>query len=147
MKKTDAEKYLASVKRRPAKNESTLQRAIVKWCNGLGYASVKDRFFAVPNGWGISGSDRKSAMIQGARLKAEGVKSGVPDLVFFRSFDRADAIWPAVLFVEVKLGTTGKLSARQESFHQLLKADSHSVVVVRDLTDAIKAIVAFYAAR
>ena len=147
MKKTDAEKYLASVKKRPAKNESTLQRAIVKWCQGLGYASVKDRFFAVPNGWGISGSDRKAAMIQGARLKAEGVKSGVPDMVFFRSFERGDAIWPAVLFVEVKLGTSGKLSERQEAFHQLLKDDSHSVVVVRDLTDAIKAITAFYAAR
>ena len=75
MKKTDAQKYLDSVKKRPAKNESTLQRAIVKWCQGLGYASVRDRFFAVPNVWGISGSDRKAAMIQGARLKAEGVKS------------------------------------------------------------------------
>ena len=144
MKKTDAEKYLDRIKKKPAKNESCLQRAIVKWCRCLGDSIVRGRFFSVPNGWGISGSDRKSAMIQGARLKAEGATSGAPDLVFFSSVQRNEAIWPTVLWMEVKLGTAGKLSDRQVEFHALLRSDSHSVVVVRDLSDAIHAISSFY---
>lgn len=35
-------------------------------------------FHAVPNG-GARGNDKKSAMIRGAALRAEGVRSGVPD--------------------------------------------------------------------
>lgn len=144
MKKTEAQKYLDNIKKRPAKNESCLQRSIIKWCRGLGDSMTRGRFFAVPNGWGIAGSDRKSAMIQGARLKAEGATSGAPDLVFFSSVQRGEDVWPTVLWMEVKLGTVGKLSERQVEFHALLKADSHSVVVVRDLSDAIHAISAFY---
>lgn len=36
--------------------------------------------FAVPNG-GSRGSDKRSAMIAGANMKAEGVKSGVADIM------------------------------------------------------------------
>lgn len=145
MKKTAAQKYLAQVRRRPAKNESCLQRAIVKWCRGVyGAGIVRERFAAIPNGWGIAGSDRKAAAIQGARLKAEGARAGMPDLLFFAPVFYPDAALVRVLGLEVKLGTSGRVSPAQKDCHAMLAAAGVQVVVVRNLSEAVREILKFY---
>ncbi len=135
MKKTDAQKYLAKVRRKPAKNEHCLQRAIVKWCNGLGSGIVRDRFAAIPNG-GSRGASAKDRMIAGARMKAEGVRSGMPDMVFWKGY--------GIVWLEVKNGTSGKVSESQKSVHESLRNNGHEIAVVRSLAEAITAIIKFY---
>lgn len=135
MKKNDAQKYLAKVRRKPAKNEHCLQRAIVKWCNGLGSGIVRDRFAAIPNG-GSRGSTAKDRMIAGARMKAEGVRAGMPDMVFWKG---AGIVW-----LEVKNGTSGKVSESQKSVHESLRNNGHEIAVVRSLAEAITEIIKFY---
>ncbi len=122
--------YLTRIRRKPAKNEHCLQRAIADWCDGLGKRLVQGRFAAIPNG---GGRDR----ITGARLKAEGVRAGMPDLVFWRDEGR-------VMWVEVKNGTSGALSPAQKELHVRMKADGHLVLVCRTLAEAIQVIQAFY---
>ena len=116
--------------RKPAKSEHCLQRAVVKWCDGLGNHLVRGRFFAVPNGGARD-------IITGAKLKAEGVRPGSPDLVFFASPGR-------VLWVEMKNGSEGTLSKAQKELHQLLRDNAHEVTVCRDLIDTINVISNFY---
>ena len=117
-------------KRKPAPSEHVLQRNVVKWCNGLGKQLVRGRFFAVPNG---GFRDKKTA----SKLKAEGVRPGAPDLVFFASPGR-------VLWVEMKNGTQGKLSEAQKQLHQLMRDNAHDVTVCRDLVETINVISQFY---
>lgn len=116
--------------RKPAKNEHCLQRALVKWCHGQGNGMVQRRFFAVPNGGGRD-------IIQAARLKAEGVRPGAPDLVFYGPSG-------GVLWLELKNGTAGKLSEAQVTMHDDLYHCGHRVVVARSLVEAIEAVVSFY---
>jgi len=135
MKKTPAQQYLASVKRRPAKSEHCLQRAIVRWCRGIGAGIVRERFAAIPNG-GTRGATPKDRMIAGAMLKAEGVRAGMPDLIFWKPF--------RVLWIEVKLGTSGRISPAQSAVHRSLTDNGHYLIIARDLGQAIKAITEFY---
>lgn len=125
----NAKAFQARHKRKPAKNEHCLQRAIVNWCDGLGGGLVKGRFFAIPNGGARD-------IITASKLKAEGVRAGAPDLVFYRVKD--------VLWVEVKNGTSGRISPAQVELHQRLKDNAHSVAVVRSLAEAIETIKKFY---
>jgi len=118
------------ISRRPAKSEHCLQRAVVRWCDGLGSSLVRGRFFAVPNGGARD-------IITGAKLKAEGVRPGSPDLVFFASPGR-------VLWIEMKNGTSGKISEKQKILHQLMRDNAHDVVVCRDLIETITVISNFY---
>lgn len=65
--------YAPHQRRRPADEEHRLQCACVRWFN-LTHPELRGRLFAVPNG------GRRDAAT-GARLKAEGVVSGVADLI------------------------------------------------------------------
>ena len=146
MKKTDAQKYLAKVRRKPAKNEHCLQSAIVKWCNGIGTGIVRDRFAAIPNG-GTRGATEKDRMIAGARMKAEGVRPGMPDMVFWSGYpwnDGTSKVSPRIVWLEVKNGTSGKVSESQEIVHKSLRENGHEIAVVRDLAEAVQAITNFY---
>jgi hypothetical protein len=116
--------------RKPAKNEHCLQRSLVNWCHGQGNGIVQRRFFAVPNGGARN-------IIQAARLKAEGVRPGAPDLVFYGPAG-------SVLWLELKNGTAGKLSEAQATMHEDLYHCGHRVVVARTLANAIEAVVSFY---
>ena len=135
-----AKAYLAKILKKPAKNEHCLQRAIVRWCNGMGAGMVRDRYAAIPNG-GTRGADAKSRMIAGARLKAEGVRAGVPDLVFWSCDDAGGA---KTLWLEVKLGTSGVISPAQKLIHASLLASRHNLKVVRTLSDAIIELISFF---
>ena len=141
--KTDAQKYLAKVRRKPAKNEHCLQRAIVQWCNGMGAGIVCDRFAAIPNGASY-GATAKDRMITGTRMKAEGVRAGMPDMVFWSGEKIGPFITARVIWIEVKNGTSGEVSKSQKSVHQSLRENGHEIVVVRSLAEAITAIIKFY---
>ena len=82
--------------------EHELQAACVKWFS-LQYPQYDRMLFAIPNG---GHRDIRTA----ARLKAEGVKRGVPDL--FLSIPRAGYCG---LYIEMKYGEN-KLTADQEAF-------------------------------
>ena len=91
--------------------EGLIQRAIIRRLALLGIVAVH-----VPNG----GSRGR---IEGARLKAEGVMAGFPDLILIGTAGR-------VGFLEVK-GPTGRLSDAQRDRIAMLHARGHLVAVVR----------------
>lgn len=132
-----ANRLAKKTKRRPAKNESCLQRAIVSWCRGIGAGIVRDRFAAIPNGWHVRGASAIQSAIQCNKLKAEGMRVGIPDLIF-------TGPGGSVLWLEVKLGTAGRVSDAQKAVHESLISDGHAVRVVRDLTEAINEVRDFY---
>lgn len=82
--------------------EHELQAACVKWFS-LQYPQLDRMLFAIPNG---GHRDIRTA----ARLKAEGVKRGIPDL--FLSVSRAGYHG---LYIEMKYGDN-KLTEDQEAF-------------------------------
>lgn len=77
------------------------------------------RIFAVPNGGARSG-------VQGAKLKAEGVVPGVPDLFV--------PIWN--LWVEMKRAKGGTLSPDQKDWIAYLEGIGHRCIVGRGFDDA-----------
>lgn len=99
--------------------ESKEQILLVQWFRRT-YPDL--RIFAIPNGGGRSRS-------QGARLKAEGVSPGVPDL-----FIPALALW-----IEMKSGS-GRLSAAQKDWHDHLRECGYSVVTCWSKDEAIEKI-------
>ncbi len=128
-KASEPVRITASEFKAKAKSEHDLQVEIVRWCEGDGEHLVRGRFFAVPNGGYRS---KRTA----ARLKAEGLRPGVPDMIFFR---QSETLW-----IEVKNGEKGKLSGLQKEFIELLERNLHDVSVVRSLDEAILAITHFY---
>ena len=66
--------------------------------------------FAIANG-GSRGSDKRSAMIVGAQMKAEGVKPGVSDLFVPIPMQRLHG-----LFIEMKRADGGTVSPMQKEF-------------------------------
>ena len=77
------------------------------------------RIFAVPNGEARSRST-------GARLKAEGVSAGVPDLCV-----PAWGVW-----IEMKRANGGTVSAAQKDWHAYLRGLGHVVIVAHGCADA-----------
>ena len=129
-KATEPVRVTASKFKAKAKSEHDLQVEIVRWCEGVGKQLVQGRFFAVPNG----GYRTKTTA---AKLKAEGVRSGVPDMIFFGPSGR-------VLWIEVKLGEEGKLSPHQRAFIERLEDNGHDVLVIRGLEPFITTMEVFY---
>ena len=99
------------------------QEAIMKIWNEM--PETRLCLFHVPNGMNIDAR-------QGAKFKAQGVISGVPDLVF---------VWQGKThFIEVKT-KTGVLSKNQKSLHQKWKEQGVEVEVIRtsgEIVDFIK---------
>lgn len=141
-----AKAYLASIRRKPAKSEHCLQKAIVAWCRGTGAGIVRERFAAIPNGAKL-GRDPKSRAIEMGKLKAEGLRPGMPDMIFWdgRVEALARAALPArTLWLEVKNGTGGTVSDSQKEVHASLVGSGFSVVIARDLDSAVQAVINFY---
>lgn len=102
------------------KSEHEEQREFVQW---LRQTHPDHRVYAIPNGGGRSAS-------QGARLKAEGVTRGVPDLHV-----------PSLrLWVEMKRSTGGAVSKEQKDWKAYLEGIGDVVVVARGKDDAIAAV-------
>ena len=86
--------------------------------------------FAIPNG-----GNRDA--VTGARLKREGVKSGVPDMML--PVPRGGYCG---LFIEVKT-PKGRLSVNQQSWFAALEKVGNKCIVVRSPTEAIDAIMEY----
>lgn len=99
-------------------SEHLEQREFVKWFRQT-YTGV--RIAAIPNGGARSPSTA-------ARLKAEGVSAGVPDL-----FIPAWGLW-----IEMKRAKGGKVSPDQKSWHDYLEDVGYCVIVSRGCADAIQ---------
>ena len=97
-------------------SEHLEQVRLVSWFRRQ-YPSV--RIFAVPNGGARSG-------VQGAKLKAEGVSPGVPDL-----FIPAWNLW-----LEMKRETGGVVSPVQKDWIAYLEGIGHRVILGRGFEDA-----------
>jgi len=97
-------------------SEHVEQRQFVSWFRQT-YRPV--RIFAIPNG-------EARSRTTGARLKAEGVSAGVPDL-----FIPAWKVW-----VEMKRADGGTVSPAQKDWHAYLRSVGHTVIVARGCEDA-----------
>lgn len=95
----------------------------LQWALNMGLHPLAWMAFAIPNG-----GERNP--IVAARLKAEGVKSGVPDVC-----------WPvpighyAGLYIELKV-PKGSVSESQEGWHQALRQVGYAVAVCWSWRDA-----------
>jgi len=108
----------------PVAAEHIEQKAFIKYCHSIGGPWL--RFFAIPNG-----GDRHPAV--GAKLKAEGVRTGVPDL--FLPIPRGPYHG---LFIEMKRRKGGKLSSNQAEEINMLKASGYAVYVPEGWEEAVE---------
>lgn len=106
----------------PSHRESLEQRAFIQWCD---LHPVARRIFAIPNG-GVR------TKLQGALLKAEGVRPGIPDLML--PVVRGGA---SGLFVEMKWDT-GKESKDQALRISELVAEGYACLVAWGAEAAIE---------
>lgn len=93
----------------PARTEHVEQREFVSWFRKT-YPAI--RILAIPNG-------SQRSRTTGARLKAEGVVAGVPDLLI--------PAWN--LWIEMKRADGGTTSAVQKDWHRYLESIDHTVLV------------------
>lgn len=93
----------------PARTEHVEQREFVSWFRKT-YPAI--RILAIPNG-------SQRSRTTGARLKAEGVVAGVPDLLI--------PAWN--LWIEMKRADGGAVSAVQKDWHRYLESIDHTVLV------------------
>lgn len=93
----------------PARTEHVEQREFVSWFRKT-FPAI--RILAIPNG-------SQRSRTTGARLKAEGVVAGVPDLLV--------PAWS--LWIEMKRADGGAVSAVQKDWHRYLESIDHTVIV------------------
>lgn len=110
--------------------EHTEQVNLIKWwalaCHKW---SLDERLlFAIPNG-----GERN--VIVASRLKAEGVRSGVPDLFLACGHSCYHG-----LFIEMKKPKGGRVSDNQKSFIELLKDQGYATAVCHGWSEARQAI-------
>lgn len=89
---------------------------------------------AIPNG-GSRGSDTRSAAIVGSKMKAEGVKRGIPDIFL---------PWPAPglyhgLYIELKT-LKGRLSKEQKAFLEYANSVGYLAVCCHGYLEAVNII-------
>lgn len=111
---------------RPGHDEHELQVRCVSWFR-MSYPHLSHALFAVPNG----GRRDKTT---GARLKAEGVLSGVADLILLISTGRYGA-----LLIEMKT-PKGHQSEAQRKWGELVIRDGYKYVVVRSVDEFVKVV-------
>ena len=95
----------------------------VSLCGWLAINHPDLDYFAVPNGGNRN-------IVTAIKLKAEGVKAGVPDMFF-----------PALkLFVELKRAKGGRLSPEQKYWIETLTRAGYRVAVCKGAAEAVKVI-------
>lgn len=98
--------------------EHNLQVGCVRWFR-LQYHKLAPLLFAIPNGgW------RNHTVA--AKLKAEGVMPGVPDLFLAYPHGQFHGLW-----IEMKNGKAGRVSDSQAEMHEHLRGQFYRVEVVR----------------
>jgi hypothetical protein len=114
---------------RPTPTESREQIALFQW------AAIREKqcpelknLFCVPNGGARDA-------ITGARLKREGVKTGVPDILLLVARGEYHG-----LAIEMKRIRGGKLLANQKTWLNRLNAQGYKAVACKGATEAIAVI-------
>lgn len=107
-------------------DEHAEQVALCRWWSLYARRTgiAESLLFAIPNG------GRRDA-VTGARLKAEGVRAGVPDM--FLAVPRKNA--PG-LFLELKKQKGGRVSGNQKNVHEALTDAGYPVCVCRGWWEA-----------
>ena len=107
--------------------EHVEQCAVITWCNAMAIKWPEfEHVYAVPNG-------QQKSPKTAAYFKAEGLKSGVPDLC-----------WPLAthlhhgLYIEMKRRHGGTVSGNQKKWIAFLKEQGYRVEVCRGSNEAIK---------
>jgi hypothetical protein len=100
---------------------------------------IMSRLFAIANG-GARGDDARSKMIRGAQLKAEGVKKGVPDLMFPVPFRNRSYCGLLIEMKRPKSGgqAKGRTSDEQDDWIAFLRSVGYGVSVCFDWIAAAK---------
>lgn len=117
----------------PCPTEHAEQVALMQWARiqAKRYPGL-DLLHAIPNGGARNA-------ITGAKLKAEGVKPGVPDLHLPVPLHGRPG-----LYLELKRKAGSAVTPAQREWHAALAAQGYAVVVCRGARDAIEAIEAYY---
>ena len=113
-----------------AGSESAEQKAFFRWWHLVHGRWPNLVCFAIPNG------GRRDA-VTGSRLKAEGVKAGVPDIFLAKSASGKHG-----LFIEMKTAR-GRVSESQRNLFPLLEAQGYGVAVCRGWREAAEAVTAY----
>lgn len=99
-------------------NEHHLQVSMIQWYNAQ-YPKLRLNLFAVPNGSNIG-------QRAGAYMRAEGLRSGVSDLIF--CYDET------AYFIEIKT-PKGKQSDSQKQFQQAMSDNFFEYYIIRTFDD------------
>lgn len=106
-------------------SEHAMQAAVIQWADlQMAVLPALELLYAVPNG-------ARTAISVAKRLKAEGMRAGVPDLCL-----PVAARGAIGLYIEMKTAT-GPVSGDQKRWHAALRAAGHIVVVCRSIESAI----------
>lgn len=109
------------------------QVKVIQWCDGPDSPDEAALIFAIPNG-GYRG-DGKMAKIVGERLKAEGLRKGIPDLFLPVPMSGFNG-----LFVEMKRLKDSSVSHSQKKKIPELKKQGYQVDIARGHEEAIQII-------
>lgn len=116
-------------RKHPHEEEHRIQCACVRWFR-FSYPTIRNCLFAVPNG------GRRDA-VTAAKLKAEGVVSGVADLILL--IPRRDF---GALLIEMKT-PKGTQSASQKEWQKLVEEQGYRYIICRSLDDFMTKIEAY----
>ena len=108
-------------RKKPREEEHRIQCACVKWFR-LQYPKMSHNLFAVPNG-------SKRDPVTAAKLKAEGVLSGVADIIFLKP----NRFYGGLL-IELKT-PKGRQSDSQKLWQSKITEDGYKYVVVRSIEE------------
>lgn len=108
-------------------NESQIQKAVCQYLDANNYL-----YFHVPNAQKFSFFDRNLAARIVEKLKCEGMKPGVPDLVICHK----NAEGKGGLYIELKT-KSGRISEKQKQWIKDLKTQGYQAVVCNSLDDAM----------
>lgn len=107
--------------------EHAEQKAVIKWFD-LQYRALRGRLFAIPNG------GERNAIVA-AKLKAEGVRQGVPDLMLPVARQGFHGLW-----VEMKRTKGSSTSDEQKSWIAFLAEQGYRAEICKGADAARSAI-------
>lgn len=126
----------------PVPLETVEQQRLIKWAHWITWDGINlgDHLFAIPNG-GSRAKHARNVSIEAVRMKAEGVRPGVPDLMLAVPANG----WHG-LFIEMKRASKSKsrVSAPQYEWCQRLADRGYKVIIAYGFEAAKKGISEYF---